>query len=151
MKISEILIDILSETKLFEMAFNKKVAIDKARNLQNQIARHLVKILMYHNSQYVNHWCNEVNSWLYDIQDNKIKGTNKPLKSSELFNILFVEPLETIDDVQARMNRNYKEYVDLAIDEPNSTVINEKLYWIIKSICDDLQNNQFNRVEKYLQ
>lgn len=150
MKISEILCNSLINTSLFEMAFNKKVAIDKARNLQNQISRHLVKIVMYSNSQYVNHWCSEVDSWLHDIQDNKVKGTNKPLQYRDLYNILFIEPLETESDVQSKMNRSFKEYPSLHIDETDARIVNKKLQWVLDAACTDIESSSFESITGYL-
>jgi hypothetical protein len=151
MKVKDLLIDSLIDTKLFEMAFAKKVAMDKARNLQNQVARHLIKIQMYAQSQYVQHWVNEVNSWLLDIQDDKLRGTNKPLPYRDLMLILFEEPLSTIDDIQYRMNRIYSEYSDLKIDEPDAAKINKSLSWILPQICKDIAASKFNNLNDYLE
>ncbi len=151
MKVKDLLVDSLMDTKLFEMAFAKKVAIDKARNLQNQIARHLIKIQMYAQSQYVQHWVSEVNGWLLDIQENKLRGTNKPLPHRDLMLILFEEPLSTIDDVQYKMNRIYREYSDLKIDEPDAANINKSLSWILPQICGDIAESKFNTLNDYLE
>ena len=151
MKVKDLLIDSLISTDLFEMAFAKKVAIDKARNLQNQIARHLIKIQMYNQSQYIQHWISEVNGWLLDIQENKLRGTNKPLPYRVLMLILFEEPLSTIDDIQSKMNRIYREYPDLKIDEPDAAKVNKSLTWILPQICGDIADSKFNNLTHYLE
>ena len=151
MLIRELLINGLISTNLFEMAFSKKVAIDRARDLQLQIARHLVKIIMYSESQYVSHWSSEVNTWLDKIQDHRLKGTNRPLSESELTNILFIEPLGTISDVQARMNRNYRDYPDLKIDQSDALEISKQLSWILPKICDDISNENFTDIRMYIE
>jgi hypothetical protein len=149
MKISELLVSSLMKTSLFEMAFVKKVAIDKARYLQNQIARHLVKIYMYSDSEYVRHWKNEVSTWLLDIQENKLKGTNKPLSYKELMLILFEEPLGTIDDIQVKMNRVYCEYTDLKINQHDPAMISRELAWLMPAVCKDISVGLFTRISKY--
>lgn len=146
MRIKDVLIDFLIDTKLFGMAFAKKIARDKARNLQNQIARHLIKIQMYNQSHHVlQHWINEVNGWLLDIQD------DKPLPYRDLMLILFEEPLSTIDDIQSKMNRIYREYPDLKIHEPDAAKINKSLSWILPQICGDIAASKFNNLNDYLE
>jgi hypothetical protein len=136
-------------TAIFEMAFEKKQVMDKSRNLQNQIASHLVKLSMYNKSEYINHWSNEVNAWLDDIQDNWFKGTNRPLNEKDLFNILFLEPLETIEEVQRYMNKAYKNYPNLQIDQPSAAEINKKLAWQLQGICHDIARKQFKDIREY--
>ena len=145
------MIDFLNETKLFEMAFERKIAIQKARNLRNQSSRHLIKISMYSDSEYVNHWFNELNSWLWDIQDNILKNTKKSLDYPTLMKILFEEPMETVDEVQYKMNQIYREYKDLKIYEPNSAEIHKHLYLIINAMCKDISDNNFEDIKRYFE
>lgn len=149
MKISDILVDGLMSTRLFEIAFKKKIAIDNARRLQMQIARHLVKLEMYSNSEYVNHWTSEVNAWLHDIQDTKLKENNRPLNEKILYRILLDEPLGTVDDVQSRMNRIYNEQPKLHIDQPNADEISKILAWKLSRICHDIANTKFKDIKDY--
>jgi hypothetical protein len=150
MRLREVVLDYLSETKLFEMAFERKVAVNKARNLQNQISRHLIKVYMYRDSEYVNHWCNELNTWLNDIQDNIIRGTKRPLDFDTLMKILFVEPLESIAEVQNLMNRVHREYKDLKIDQPDAGVVHKNIYLIVQKICDTISNSRFQDIQTLL-
>ena len=150
MRIREILLDYIGETKLFEMAFERKIAINKARNLQNQISRHLIKLFMFQDSEYVNHWSNELNTWLNDIQDNIIKGTHRPLDTRTLMKILFVEPMESVDEVQNLMNRVYREYKTLKIDQPDAGIVHKNIHAIAEYICDDITNSKFEDVKNYL-
>jgi hypothetical protein len=131
------------------MAFEKKVAINNARHLQTEIAYHLVKLSMYSESLFINHWSQEVNTWLKKIQRHKLKGTNRPLDKQDLFNILFVEPLETIDEVQDYMNDAYEEYPDLQIDQPSAAEINKNLAWQLQGICQDIARKQFKDIRNY--
>ena len=150
MRIREIFLDFLNETALFEMAFERKIAIQKARNLQNQIIRHIIKVYMYDKSEYVNHWCKEINGSLWDIQDNWVKGTKMPLDRDTLFKILFSEPVDSIDEVQHKMNRIYKEYPTLQINEPDASSIHKNIYTVIDLVCGDISNNNFNDIKDYL-
>ena len=149
MKIREIFLDFLNKTALFEMAFERKIAIQKARNLQNQIIRHIVKVNMYNKSGYINHWCKKINGWLWDIQDNWVKGTNMPLDRVTLFKILFSEPAGSIAEVQHKMNRIYREYPTLQIDEPDPGSIHKNIYTVINLVCDDIAGNNFKDIKDY--
>ena len=66
-----------------------------------------------------------------------------------MFNILFVEPLETIDEVQDYMNDAYEEYPDLKINQPSAAEINKNLNWQLSGICDDIANKQFKDIRNY--
>ena len=149
MRIKEVLINGLMSTAIFEMAFEKKVAMNNARNFQLQIAYHLVKLSMYNESSFANHWIQEVNTWLKNIQRHELKESNRPLDKQSLFNILFVEPLETIDEVQDYMNDAYEEYPDLKINQPSAAEINKNLNWQLSGICDDIANKQFKDIRNY--
>ena len=150
MNIIEKLTEMLLELEIFEMAFEKKVAIQKARNLQDQIAKHLIKILMYSESEYVGHWAAEANSWLDDIQDNLIKGKNKPLPFDVLLDILWNEPMGTIHDIQTRMNRLHRDNNAMRIDQPDAYIIHRDIEWLMTQICMDISNNNFNGMSHYL-
>jgi hypothetical protein len=150
MRLYEFFLDKIADTKLFEMAFERKVAIQKARNLQHQISRHIIKTVMYSKSQYVNHWCNEINGWLTDISDTTLKRTRRPLDSDTLMNILFEEPMASPSEVKRKMNKIYGEYPDLKIDEPDEQIVHRKIYDIMKNISDDIANDKFNDIRKYI-
>jgi hypothetical protein len=150
MRIKKIILDYLSETKLFEMAFERKIATTKARSLQNQIARHIIKVCMYSKSKYMEHWCDEINAWLNDIQDTELKGTGKPLDMDTLMKILFEEPMETINEVQRKMNKIYRIYPTLSIDEPDAGIVHNHIYMIMKSACVDIANDRFTSINRYL-
>jgi hypothetical protein len=149
MRITEILLDYIGGTKLFEMAFERKIAINQARSLQNQISRHLIKVFMYQDSEYVNHWCNELNTWLSDIQDNIVKGTKRPLDSHTLMKIIFHEPMESVDEVQNLMNRVYKQYKNIKITQPDAAIIHKNIYLIADSVCNDITNSKFEDIKNY--
>ena len=93
MKIIDVVVEALSKTTLFEMSFDRSKAIEKVENLQFQIAVHLIKTQMYSESEYVQHWYDELNGWLHTIQRYKLKSTKKPLPTNILYRILFLEPL----------------------------------------------------------
>jgi hypothetical protein len=136
-------------TAIFEMAFEKKTALVKTENLQMQIADHLVKVHMYNESTFVRHWTKEVNAWLLTIQNYKLKRTNRPLQKNELFRILWADPLGSINDVASRMKRNYREYPDLHIDQPDAAEIHKNLRWLLEAVCQDISEDEFYDIKDY--
>jgi hypothetical protein len=68
MKIREILCRELLKTNLFELAYSRRRAIDMVSDLQDQISIHLIKTIMYSESQWTDHWYTELNAWLLKIK-----------------------------------------------------------------------------------
>jgi hypothetical protein len=66
MKIMEI-VDSVLESSLFEMAFQRKVIINRLRDLQFQINRHVMKIIVWPSAQEVPHWKRELTGWGNDL------------------------------------------------------------------------------------
>ena len=150
MRIREIISNALMKTSIFEMAFSKADAIRRTSDLQFQISKHMIKVYMYNESEHVNHWCNELNSWLHKIQDFILKGTKKPLPYESLYEILFKQPMESVDEVQRHMNKIYQQYTDLKIDEPDSGVVHSKIERAMHDICTAIANDKFLNVKDYL-
>ena len=75
MKIFEIILDQVSNTALFEMAFDRKEAIKKFQNLDYQIQRHLIKITAFKDGLNYQHHCGEINGWLDHLNDVKWNRT----------------------------------------------------------------------------
>lgn len=137
-------------TSLFEMAYDKKVTIEKARNLQDQIATHLIKIIVYPYSDSIQHWKNEVNAWLIKLQKNKLKGTGKPLSKELFYKILFDEPLGELSDIQDEIYILEKTYLDMKIQEYDPRKISSILSYAMLGVCEDMSNRKFENISDYL-
>ena len=74
MRICNVLLDFLNEIALFEMAYRRRIAIDRVRDLQQEIADHLIKVIMYSDTMHINEWSNELNAWLDQIQNYRVKN-----------------------------------------------------------------------------
>jgi hypothetical protein len=150
MRIRDIILDVIIGTRLFEMAFKRKNAIDKVRAYQSTLISHLIKILIFEKSENRNHWCNEVNSYLDGIQDIKLKGTNQPLESSMLFELMFNEPighLSTVDKMIIRIQRQYQSDYP---SELNGYKIHKQIHDILYDISHDISLDRFNDIREYL-
>lgn len=150
MKINEIAVDLMMKTSIFEMAFSKADAMRKVSDLQFEIAKHIIKVHMYHNSEYVNHWCNELNAWLHKTQDYILKGTNKPLPYDILFELLFEQPMESVEEVQRHMNKIYQKYNDIQIDEPDARIVHSNVERVMNDVCMAISKDKFSDIRNYL-
>lgn len=151
MKIREILLDAIIGTKLFEMAFNRKQAIDSIQSLSYEIDLHLLKILMYERVRDYDHWCDELNGWFSKIQRTKMKHNKKPLEFNILYELLwegYLESPEEVKDLMSDIDKKYsKSYKLINYDYLE---IHKKIQSILYSICHDLSLSKFKDVRDYL-
>ena len=150
MRIREFVLDVIIQTRLFEMAFKRKNAIDKVRGYQSTLINHLIKIFMFKDSENRNHWSSEVNNYLYDIQDIKLKGTNQPLESSMLFELMFNEPIGHLNTVDKMMIRTQQQYQSERIMESDGHKIHKQIYNILHDVSHDISLDKFNDIRDYL-
>jgi hypothetical protein len=150
MRIQDIILDVIIGTRLFEMAFKRKNAIDKVRAYQSTLISHLIKILIFEKSENRNHWCNEVNSYLDSIQDIKLKGTNQPLESSMLFELMFNEPIGHLSTVDKMIIRIQRQYQSDNPSELNGYKIHKQIHDILYDISHDISLDRFNDIREYL-
>jgi hypothetical protein len=81
------------ESPLLEMAIKRKEVVDHAKNLRNQISKHIIKIVLYPNDDSQRGWLNEVQAWLMSIHEARF-DRSKLLKASQYYEILWVGPFE---------------------------------------------------------
>lgn len=151
MKITDIIVDRIINTDLFEMAYQRKRAIDKISNFQDQIAIHLIKYLYYDMPEETkNHWKAELDAWLESINRVKLKN-NKKLDGYQYYKILFTEPLgervnveDCVKDINKNSGMKSKQGI-IAISE-----LHVKLERIIHKIAYDLSNGKFYSINDYL-
>jgi hypothetical protein len=151
MKLVEILDNIL-----LEMSYPRKKAENKIENLNHAILSHIVCILLIKfddsQKQYYNHWISEVNSYLFKIDEIRIKPKNKKLPFRRYFELLFNE----YADVGLE---NFVIFVKHRIEEKNMTIkveeINieefyKKLRNIFLEICNLLSSDSSYTKEKLI-
>ena len=150
MRLFDLFLDQLSETRLFEMAFDRKKAIEHADSLEYQLSMHMIKLLMFEQRGLHTHWCKEVNIWFWSIQLKKLKATKKPLPYRDLMKCLHEGPLEWISQVQEKMNYLSGEYPDLKIVQPDAAHIHKLLIDIYSRVCFDISREKFAAISEYL-
>jgi len=150
-EITNYLLDRVCNTTLFEMAHERKLALDVVRGVANQIVFHLIYLYLYPESPAKNHWKTEINVFLNKIDNLWLKPTGrKKLSGKDYYDKLFSEPLEgDIIQLKSRVNKIIRKE-----GEPSKTInlflLKESLEKIIHDISYDLSNDQFVTIEDYL-
>lgn len=150
MRISEIILDKLNETALFEMAFERKTAINIVRGKAKPIVDHLIYLLIYKNSNAINHWKSELSAFINSIDYLYLKPSKRKLSGNDYYNLLFEEPLggDIIQTEKLLSQALSKE------GDPNATInpyfLKESLEKIIHKLSFDLANDQYKSIDDYV-
>ena len=151
MKITDIVANYIIESSLFEMAFKRKVVVDKVRNFQLQIARHLI-IHLYYNvrEETKSDLRSEIDTWLNDIDDYRLKN-NKKLDGYVYYQLLFIEPLEERVSVEMHINKinvgsNMKPKQGLI----SIGMLHESVEKVLHAVAYDISNNSLKDIKYYL-
>jgi len=151
MTFKELMIDIISNTSLFEQAFDKKTAENKIRGLADPLLLHLIKIIKWEDKSNYKKHLDDIDIWLDDILRAKLKPRNNRFKSHQYFELIYNEPigndLEIIDIIINRRLKKYHNLKVLVYDNENVMTI---LKNIITLISKDLSNNKLKDIEEYL-
>jgi hypothetical protein len=142
------LLDILIETKIFEMAYSRKVSMDKTRDLSLNTSRELLKILMYPTSKNQPHWQGKLNGWLRDIK----RYTTNTLKERDLVKLLWKEPLGEIYQLEDLIQDIETDYYKPSyhIDYSDLSLLNQKIERIFRQISNDMVNNKVININNYI-
>ena len=151
MKINDIIMDTIINSRIFEMAYQRKRAIDKISNFQEPIAIHLIKYFYYSASKETKqHWKKELDVWFKSIRRIKLKN-NKTLEGNQYYKLLFTEPLgerinveDIIDDI------NYDENMKEMSGKMTISELHVKLEKLLHTISYDISNNKFKTINDYL-
>jgi hypothetical protein len=151
MRIREIVLDAIIGTRLFEMAFQRKRAIDVVQSLSYEINLHLLKILMYGRVRDYDKWCHEINTWLLRIQRTRLKGDNFPLNFEILYELLWEGYLESPDEVRDLISDIDREYsASYKLVDYDYFEIHKKIQDILYNVCKDISIEKFEDIRNYL-
>jgi len=136
MKIIEGIVDRLMEVHLFEMAFQRKNIVERCKNLQMQIAIHVIKCSVWSDNEARHHWESEINNWIGQIND-MFYDRHKKLSYETYFDLLWVAPFEHTPIVRRRANgSDGLPKVNLSSDELAS--IENKIKAAYDLVCEEL-------------
>jgi hypothetical protein len=137
------LVDLLNKTILFEMAYERKHALNRLDSLSHQISTHILKLIIFNNSSNFNHWLGELNSWLNQVDDIRLKPNNKKLNKQDYLKYLKELYLENEDQVQKNIQKLKKLYPNEQVSIDDSTKVTNKLNNLINKICIELAADKF--------
>lgn len=154
----------LYETKeqaihLYEMSQPQAKVRDKIRDLSKPIFKHLIKVVLYgkQERQSLHHWANELDNWLDQCMDDKIKksGKDRYPNYDELLTWL-TDYYNSSSDIERMRSNIEKEYFRQG-HEKRTNISDEQVYNscynILKEACkytidnnctDDIIINIFN-------
>jgi hypothetical protein len=149
MKIFEIILDQVSNTALFEMAFERKNAINAVRGKAKPIVDHLIYLLIYKNSKARNHWKSELSAFIDSIDYLYLKPSKRKLSGNDYYNLLFEEPLGgDIIQTEKLINQAIRKEDNPDI-KVNPYILKESLEKIIHKLSFDLANDQYISIDDY--
>lgn len=151
--LTEILVDVLSETKIFEMANDRAKYMDLVHSLTDQIVQNwcLIKYCNMYDEENYNrlHWSKELIAHLGTLQRQKIKGG---LDKERATREVLIER-EEIDDVETVnliiINKFEDEHIDINLTEISTEFVKQLdriIYIITKSNPTDLRNYVYNEI-----
>lgn len=146
MRLIEILIDKIIELPLLEMAIERKMAHRDIHGISFELTNHIIKTLVIPESGDREHWKNEIDEWLQNIQRIILKPKNKRLSQTQYFEWLVREPEYVADERWIRLLKHRYKDENFVV----SYDLNETLQHILYRLCVDLGNNQFESIENYL-
>ena len=152
MKLFELFLDKLSNTTLFEMAMERKIAKQKATDLSPQIIDHIIKIFIIDDASLVPHWIIEIDGWLRTIQKIKLKPSNKRIDFETLYKWMVFDSAPHYDGeyIEDTFNIIQHDYKKASFQKFDSDVLMSKVLAILKSVCEDIAVNKFISIENYL-
>lgn len=147
MRLSEIIADMVANTKIMEMAFQRKEIIKRCDDLNHQICIHMIKVVGFSNSIDMNHWCNELNSCFNRIDDmnyNNFKKLSGDVYYYHLFTGYLGHGLKAMETI---IKREIKvgNIDQTAKNELTYSEMYEKIEKVLHKISYDMANDCYAR------
>lgn len=153
MKIGEIFLDYISSTKLFEMSRSRQDAKRIITSLSPQIFDHLIKLFVFNSPENKQHWIQEIDNWLAQIDDVYLKPSNKKPEWQTIYNWIIFDssPHYSEEFITGRVNRWVNSsYKNVAVYDYDSTLVLNQILKIIERACKDMSvPNKFVTINQY--
>ena len=152
MKIREVLLDTLIGTRLFEMAFERKLVIDRLMSLQDQINSHAIKIIVWPDAQEVPHWKHELTAWGDNLASMWLKGRpSRPMGFDLAWKILYIGPFEGLEAraIQSRLYRLRRDYPYPIAKQPDQILI--ELTAFLRALCQVIGQGEIELVDSVIE
>lgn len=143
--ILETIIDVLSESYIFEMAFERKQVINKLINLQDVIPFHVLLVCHFPDSRDVPHWLGEIKGNLSAAERAIRKLKTKSLDYKTIYGIFVDGPLGEWKDYLLYVEDIEKKGMKVS---PEAEVYTRAMR-ILEHICIDLSDGSLNQNINY--
>lgn len=153
MKWADFLLNKITETDLFEMAYERKVIIDKCRDLSSQICFHIVKLTCFKNPNDVRGHLKSLNGWLDDIYIQRLKTSkkNKKLPKDVYYDEIWfkrVDDYTQLEYIAQYIKERYYKNVELR--DVDYSDLYDKLCEMMNKLCFDMEHNTLKLFDYYL-
>jgi hypothetical protein len=153
MRISDIILERIVETKLYEMAREFQRAMDNVRNHSDTLVEHIVKTLMYGKVEYYPKWIHELDTYCENILDSADKYKRKKKRTIErdtFYKIFHDETVPSMQDLESIVKRIHKKSTNNALKRnlqplkviQDHRVIHAQLLDILSTVSDLLSKDE---------
>jgi hypothetical protein len=148
MKLSEILGDWLIDLPIVEQASKRNLVMQSINSLSKQVIIHLIKIYRFDNPIDIQHHMHDIDIWLDDINDYKLKNNKYP-SANDYYQWMFSDLVIGVPYITKQVKLILKKYKGLPMrrtDEEVYHIIND----IINKISYDMAIRKFNSIDDYI-
>lgn len=142
--------DLLFNTELFELAYQRKEILSKCFDLSPQICKHIVKLCCFINPIDVKGHLKSLNIWLGDIEDLKLKS-NSRLDYKSYYDEIWNKFIDSKEDLERIFNKlKTRAYSNLPIRKVNFNDLYDNLCKLMKEVSRDIETDDLNNFDYYL-
>lgn len=151
--------DYILYSPIFELAFQRRKAIDKIRDISFILFYHILKVKLIENGAK-SHWKKEIFGFILNIYDIRFKPYSKKFSKEDYIEFLFVEPFcdSNSSAYKNRFNirRDYIESIKnrIKIDYDINVEITDKILEdcknIIIKISEYISNNEIDKIDELI-
>ena len=144
------LTDKFIETPIFEFAESRAKAERDIKSISRQIFLHLIKIFYWEDTDNYQKHIKDIDTWLFEIDDIRLKPNNKRPKEDDYYNWLYLDRNSSKEVLNNMINRSLRDYH--APPRTNLTIdfLDNILAELFKKISKDMYANEFEGISKYL-
>lgn len=140
-----------SESPLFEMAFQRKNAINTLLHMDHAFGTHLLKVLLWSDQQPYQHWISELNGYCDKFDELWLKPNRKKLEGSAYYQYLFTHRLGGVVEVNGMLRGLYRKYENYPRYDGSINELVQRLDKIIHRLSYDFSNDTYTgNIEDYL-
>lgn len=153
--IKEYILDVIQESYIFEMAYNRKEIRKRVEALTNQIIENwcLIKYCSLYDKTNTNknHWKQELRAHLYNIYEMKIKGGNAKTKYNLISEIIYDKKEITSSSKIASIIRIKFRNENIIIHNDICDLCIDNLNYIIELISNNENDDNTDKIYDYVE